>query len=524
MNLSVRTWHRIVAIAAGALVTTLGLAAPAAAAGAGNLPSIGSFAFAQAQVDATSGNATNIMNWHVRDKASGVSTLWGDLSIRQQGSRSGTYVGPMYHVTFGTSWDGTIQVLASSGDAHDSSYTYALPVPQYTGVAKATWVVTEVSLRDDLGQTHDTGTPKGGSFTANDLVDSNPPSYDELGLDFNQADTVYTGAGAAPVAFLFVVTDPESGLAGGTLNLTGPGGATVAQPFEVVTQDGLPTCGSDENGDNHFMLCEVTATIPADAAIGPWSLTQLDLTDVVGNTLHGTDLTPVDFQVTRDADIQASNFAITPTVADNWQQSAPLTLTMDTAGATGGITGVDLQTTCHPDSTVPTDLGGGKISLALMLVQRSQGCDVTGIKLTDGAGHVSVYGADYGTDALALHVSEQPDTVAPIATSAHLNQTAFQVGGGTNLLVFADVVSHVGVVGMDTTVFDVNGNAVDGSDGGVNDTTDGEVNTLVQITMLPAGTYTVGFSVQDAGNRSTAYGYPNQAVPVWGTLTFTISG
>ncbi len=522
--MSIRTSHRIVAAAAATFVATLGLAAPAAAAGAGNLPSIGSFAFAQAHVDATAGNATNTMTWNVRDKASGVSTLWGDLSIRQQSTRSGTYVGPTYHVTFGTSWDGTIQVLASSGDAHDSSYTYALPVPQYTGAAEVTWVITEVSLRDNLGQTHNTGTPHGGSFTATDLVDSNPPSYDQLGLDFNQADTVYTGAGAAPVTFFFFVTDLESGLAGGTLNLTGPGGATVTQPFEIVTQDGLPTCGSDENGDNHNVLCEVTATIPADAATGPWSLTRLDLTDVVGNTLHGTDLTPVDFQVTRDADIQASNFAITPTVADNWQQSAPLTLTMDTAGASGGITGVDLQTTCNPDSTVPTDLGGGKISVPLMLFERSQGCDVTGIKLTDGAGHISVYGADYGTDALALHVSEQPDTVAPIATSAHLNQTAFQVGGGTNLLVFADVVSHVGVVGMDATVYDVNGNAVDGGFGGVGDTTDGEVNMLVQIATLPAGTYTVGFSLQDAGNLSAAYGAPNQPIPAWGTLTFTISG
>ena len=127
--MSITTLRRIAAVASTAAIATLGLAAPAAAAGAGNLPSIGSFAFAQAHVDATAGNATNTMTWSVRDKASGASTIWGDLSIRQQGAQSGTYVGPTYHVTFGTSWDGTIEVLASSGDAHESSYTYALPVP-----------------------------------------------------------------------------------------------------------------------------------------------------------------------------------------------------------------------------------------------------------------------------------------------------------------------------------------------------------------------------------------------------------
>ena len=522
--MSITTLRRIAAVASTAAIATLGLAAPAAAAGAGNLPSIGSFAFAQAHVDATAGNATNTMTWSVRDKASGASTIWGDLSIRQQGAQSGTYVGPTYHVTFGTSWDGTIEVLASSGDAHESSYTYALPVPQYTNAADVRWVVTQVSLRDDLGQTHVTGTPHGGSYTATDLVDSNPPSYDQLGLDFNQADTVYTGAGAAPVTFFFYVTDMESGLAGGTLNLSGPNGATVTQSFEVIQQDGLPTCGTDENGDNHNMLCEITATIPTDAATGPWALTRLDLTDVSGNTLHGTDLTPVDFQVTRNAAFQAGNFAITPTVADNWQQSAPLTLTMDTTGATGGISSVDLKTACYQNTTTPTDLGSGKISVPLMLFQRSYGCDVTGIKLTDGAGHISVYGADYHADPLSLQVKELPDTVAPIATSAHLSDTTFQVGGGRNLLVYADVVSHVGVVGMSATVYDVNGNPVGGGYGGVDDTTDGEVNMLVTgINTLPVGTYTVGFIINDAGYLSTPYGAPNQPVPAWGTLTFTVT-
>jgi hypothetical protein len=521
LNIRVRG---MAAMAAAVMLGTFGLVSPAAAAGQGNSPTLSAFAFAQATVDVTGAPGTDTMTWTVTDKSKNASTIWGDITIRQQGARAGTYVGPAYDVTFGTSWDGTIKVLASSGNAASSSYTYAWPVPRYSATATAKWIVTQVSIRDDQGNTRTTGTPKHGSFTATDLVDSTAPAYESLGIGYPAPDTVYVGGGAKPVDIEFFVTDEESGLAGGSIVFSGPGGASITTPFQIFIQDGLPTCGSDEGGD-YDVLCDVDFTFPAGATAGDWTLTALNLTDNVGNTgRYTTDLPLVTVHVTSDADIQASNFALTPSQANNWTSSAPLTLTMDITRATGGIATVNLQGTCAQMSTTPTDLGGGSISVPLLLGYRSRSCEVTGAELIDGAGHESVYGTPYGAPALDLVAKQVPDTTPPVAISAYLNQTTFTQGGGLSVVAHATVHSQVGVVEMEAYIYNADGSAANaGAYGGVPQTTDGTVSMGVRIDSLPPGTYTVGFFLDDAGGLESHYDFPGDPLPSWGALQFTVT-
>lgn len=406
---------RMIGVAAAVSAVAAFATASPAAAGTGNEPTLSSFAFTPASIDATTGAAVESMTWSVTDKNRGVGTISGAIMIRQQGPRKGTYVGSSYNVTFSSSSDGIADVIANPGStAASSSYTYHWPVPQYTNTASATWVVTEVTLKDDKGSTSTTGTPAHGSFIATDLVDSTAPAYLFVRLSSLQPDVLYVGGGATPEDVQFFATDDESGLASGATVFTGPDGTRITTPFSVSVQNGVTTCGADYNGDIHTTLCDVNAIFPATATPGTWTLSELDLTDHAGNTgQYTTDPSSNTVLVTADTVVQASNFALTPSIADNSTGPAPLALTMDITGATGGITSALVIGTCAQPSTVPTDLGGGEISIGLYLRQSDPSCEVTGLKLTDGAGNVSVYGAVYGAPALSLVSTAVPVTTAP---------------------------------------------------------------------------------------------------------------
>lgn len=97
--------------------------------------------------------------------------------------------------------------------------------------------------------------------------------------------------------------------------------------------------------------------------------------------------------------------------------------------------------------------------------------------------------------------------------------TEYQV----NNAVLAHTVSHVGVTGYSVTVFDSSGASVGGGGGGVRPDASGNVSLLFRAyrTMAP-GTYTVAFTLTDAGGLYTHYGYPNTDPPPDGPLTFVV--
>jgi uncharacterized protein (DUF2345 family) len=112
-----------------------------------------------------------------------------------------------------------------------------------------------------------------------------------------------------------------------------------------------------------------------------------------------------------------------------------------------------------------------------------------------------------------------------LADSAKLSWTVLPDGTddqvGNSVLVHT--VSHVGVTGYDVTVFNSEGASVGGGDGGIRPDESGNVQLSFSAyrTMAP-GTYTVGFTLTDAGRLHTNYGYPNTGPPPGGPLTFVI--
>jgi hypothetical protein len=519
---------RLGALCATAAATVFGLAAPAAA----DNPTLNltTLSFEQASVDATGGTATATLNWTVTDTSTKATTIWGSVDIRQVGDNPGDFVGPTYSVSFGTSWDGTIQVLASSGNAQRSTYTYRFPVPQYTGAAKVKWAVAQVKFHDDAShsRTLDASdlTRFHAQFDAADLVDSTAPTYDTLSVAPFTPDAVYVADKSATVTYEFTVTDSESGFFRGEIVLTGPGGAQIKTPFQVVTQDGLPTCGTDENGDTHWMLCDIGVTIPQGTTAGVWTVTSIGLTDVVGNHKAYGNLSLAPVVVTENAVLRATDFALNPGQVNNWASGQTVKVIMRPIGGSGTVASVSTVSSCGGEyrNAPVTDEGDGTFSTPLYIPIRTASCSVTGIELTDTAGNSALYGSYFGAPALDLTATQIPDTTPPVATAASLSATSFPTSDTPrNLGVYVDVQSAVGVSQLSVTVYSASGASVTGSYGGVTQTTNGTIEETVSLPQLAPGTYTVGFTITDAGGLYTLYGYPGFPTPTFGQLQFTVT-
>jgi hypothetical protein len=74
-------------------------------------------------------------------------------------------------------------------------------------------------------------------------------------------------------------------------------------------------------------------------------------------------------------------------------------------------------------------------------------CSVAGIAVLDGAGDLSVYGAEYGLPDLGINLTRVPDTTPPVATGAQVfpasRPTDPNSSGNEGLTV--DVNEHGGV-------------------------------------------------------------------------------
>ncbi len=71
----------------------------------------------------------------------------------------------------------------------------------------------------------------------------------------------------------------------------------------------------------------------------------------------------------------------------------------------------------------PTLNPDGTYSVAVSVFSIATSCSVDGIAVVDGAGHVSVYGAEYGLPDLGITLTRVPDTTPPVATGAALSAT-----------------------------------------------------------------------------------------------------
>lgn len=495
--------------------------------------------FAEHTVDATSGTATVNLNWTIKDSDPEATTVSGDVSIRLEGRQAGTYVGYAYEVPFSTPGNGTGGAVGT-GTAQDSSYTWAFPVPQYAWAAKGHWVVTKVTAEDDQhGKVALTGADLNkyaGTLTTTELVDSTPPTYDSLQFPVVTGPArpyVYDGGtGGGSSSYSFNADDSESGFWKGRITLAGPGGAKLSGSFQYTysVPDYIGACGQSTVFDDTSAQCQVAVTVPQGTPAGTYTVLSLELWDNAGNHATYKDLDTLPVIVTSNGVIQGSGFAADPAQVDNWISSATSQLGMQITGAQGGVSDVYVDFAvgdmCSVQSAVPTLNADGSYSVTVSVPATASSCSVDGIAIVDGAGNVSVYGAEYGEPDLGVELTPVPDTTPPAATGASVSPASQPQSPNTGFEELTiDVDDAVAPVTQVTTVvFNSAGQIVGGGSGGVTATLDGPVETDASLPAdLEPGTYTVAFQITDAGGLTSSYGYPTSPPVPGGPLTFTVT-
>ncbi len=520
---------RILAVA-GLVALCFAGAVPSASAASGKL-TLAKLAFAQRTVDASGGSAVVDLNWTVKDSDASATSITGDVKIRMEGPQSGTYVGVTYDVPFSLS--GGTPGLTASGAAQDSTYSYAFAVPQYGFATTAHWDVTAVNVQDDqhqrLSASGDLSTLK-----ATVLADTTAPTYDTLIIPASYFPQlyVYNGGAGGSSSYFFNADDAQSGFWKGELTLACPDGQTLSTSFSDVysVDNQYGTCGAGIVFDDTNAQCQPSVTIPPTAAPGTWTVSKLELWDNAGNHATYKDLNVLPVTVTSNSVIQASGFAANPTQLDNWVQTASTQISMNVTGAKDGVSSITVDFEpggpCSQQTTTPTLNADGTYSIPVSMFSIATSCSVAGIAVVDGAGDVSVYGAEYGEPDLGIVLTRVPDTTPPVATGASVSPTTLTESPNTqDVGLTVDVADAIAPVDqMSATVFNSSGVAVGGVEGGVTSTLTGPVGIGVSLDAgLPPGTYTVAFQITDAGGLTSSYGYPTSQPVPGGPLTFTVT-
>jgi hypothetical protein len=234
--------------------------------------------------------------------------------------------------------------------------------------------------------------------------------------------------------------------------------------------------------------------------------------------------------VTSNSVIQAGGFAANPTQLDNWVQTATTQISMNVTGAKDGVSSITVDFEpggpCSQQTTTPTLNADGTYSIPISMFSIATSCSVAGVAVVDGAGDVSVYGAEYGEPDLGIVLTRVPDTTPPVATGASVSPTTLTESPNTQGVgLTVDVADAIAPVDqMSVAVFNSSGVAVGGVEGGVTSTLTGPVGIGVVLDAgLPPGTYTVAFQITDAGGLTSSYGYPTSQPVPGGPLTFTVT-
>lgn len=493
--------------------------------------------FAQSSVDASGGTAVVSLNWTIKDSNSQATAISGDVKVRLAGKSKGTYVGQTFDIPFSLS--GASGGVTGTGTAQDSSYTYPFSVPQYSYASTAQWVVTQVTAKDDQGETLNLSGNQLNRYdsvlTATELVDSTPPTYDSLSFPVVIGPSrpyIYDGSSGGSSSYSFNADDAQSGFWKGVITLDGPGGATLSARFEYSYSipNGYGMCGSGTVFDDTSASCQVAVTIPPGAPAGAWTVSKLELWDNAGNHATYANLNVLPVIVTSNSVIQASVFAANPAQVDNWVQTGTSQISMNITGARGGVSTIYVDfaagSPCSEQSTTPAQNSDGSYSVDVSMFTIATSCMVAGVAVIDGAGDVSVYGTEYGEPDLGIQLTRVPDTTPPVATSASLSPTALPYSpdsGFAGLTINVDdAIAPVNQVSA--TIFNSSGTIVGGGFGGVTAVLEGPVSFSVPTPAgLAPGTYTVAFQITDEGGLTSSYGYPTSPPVPGGPLTFTVT-
>lgn len=541
-----RAWSGLLVSIPIALLAVVGAGTQAAAAPATGTLAVSALAFTPTKIDAAAGGAGVTVSWTITNSNTAATGQGGDLYIRMQGDEPNTYIGQTYDVQF--AYQNSIYGQASyvGGTPQAASYTYTFGVPRYANLPNARWVVTEIAAGDERGGSLDAQGASLDQFprvlSASESVDSTAPTYQSLSLVSNNPVTrpyVYDNGVSNIVQFSLTVQDQQSGFWRGSMELTGPDGATLSAGFEYRTYQGQPECGLYVGGDDRDMNCNVIMTIPAGTAAGTWSVSEVSLTDNAGNTKNYGHLNLLPIVVTANGVLSATGFSASPNPVNDWARSQTVQLTFGVVGAQQGISAVYVDAggatggICPQISTTPTVNADGTVSIPMLVNQGTLSCRINGVAIVDGVGNVALYGSEYGAPDPGVTITQLPDTTPPTVTSASLSTTTIPASkiSSTQVSATATVVTPVApVTQFSTTVYDSFGNvAAAGGQRAVNfgSTWQSADNTVYLGIYLPyglaPGTYTIGFTITDAGRLTTSYGMPGTQPVPGGPLTITVT-
>lgn len=491
-------------------LTTPAVAAPAA----GPVLAITSIAFDRTQVDVTQDYATVNLTWTITDRDAKAQRVNGAVELRQFAGDE--QVGQPRTVSYDLDW-GRSQV-EGSGTAQESTYVYEFAVPRHSSAAETTWRVTKVTIADDVAHARTVRDPGLAALAVTQLVDAEGPVAQQLYFDFDQPSGFYDDGSGVTLRYRAQVVD-ESAFRRGRLTLAGPDGRRLSATFQLTQSGSQWSCNGETAYEPTWVTCPVAITVPAGSPSGSWRVARLELTDTWGNTRTDTSPEgPAPVQVSRNDVVSASDFALTETQVNNWRTSASTSLTFTPRGAVGGLTSVDLDLSwCSQPSDTPTVRDDGTVSVEIRM-QSSwvSECAIDGIKLTDAAGNVAFYGTTYGAPDLGLAVTRVPDDKAPVVLSATLpkatwTQQETQDAWGLGFDVTIEVDEFAPISGYSATLYDSAGISQGGMHGGKHDDGTGVLRLAVSTGRLAPGQYTIGFSLTDEAENTSAWGYPNNA-------------
>ncbi|WP_063774103.1 RHS repeat domain-containing protein [Streptacidiphilus rugosus] len=500
-----------------------------------------SVAFGSPTVDASTGSATDTLTWTLNDTDPAATQTGGEVVIRQRGATPDSYIGQAYIVDFSSTGDTYNGAGLVSGNAASSTYSYTFPVPQYAGATSATWAVSTATAYDFADQQRQVlaGSDLAGfaasHFTATEQVATQTPQNGYVWLNGSaatQPDYLYSGVNNY-VQYLLDAQDYQSGFWKGTVTVSGPGGRTVSGSFEELDDN------NQQSGPCQQQItdaqCWASVRIPAGSPSGAWSVSSLTLTNNAGQTKTYTGLNLDPVTVTADSPLSASGFKASPASLNSWTQAQPFQVSMRIAGARSGVSSIQLTWSdtsyCTQTATTPTVDADGGYSVPVRLAQSNNGhaagCQLLGVVVLDGAGDVALYGASYQAPSLGdVTVQSVADTTPPTVSSAALNVTTIKQSqiGSQSVHVAVKVGDPTAPVNQfGSHLYDSTGADAGQESGALSVGPDGSASIDLYLPNgLAVGTYTVGFSVTDAGWLTTTYGPKGLPVP-GGALTLTVT-
>ncbi|WP_416485624.1 hypothetical protein [Streptomyces sp. CL12] len=529
----------ILSAAPGAAAAQHRVAAPGDAATMG----VSALSFSAPSVDATSGSATIELHWTMTSSNPNASSFGGDIYLRRMDPKSGAYIGTELAVGFDSQGSPSGEVTIQPGSTPASTtYTWTVPVPQYGASTKTTWAVSEIEAGDGAGDAIDWTAPQLSAFprtfTARTTADKGSPSLDQVALAQGAQTTVYEAPGqGAALRYQLDSQEALSGVYGGQVVVTGPGGRTARGSFAVSWNwsEGYEGCGYIGWMQRQVQSCDVTVPLPADLPEGDWKVTEVDLTSNSGVTHAYTGLSEAAVHVTSDSVLSASGFAFTPSQIDSWHSPVPSAqFSLRASGAVGGVSSVQLTNwgnngnNCEQLSTTPTVQADGTVTVPVRGLRGQFSCRLTGLIITDGQGNRAVYGSSLNAPDIDATLSNVPDAVLPTVDAVTLTPDTIAANDTqTWITLTIDVsASTAGVNSLDLYLVDASGHTSPIQSGGVSTTYSGPIKEYITLPQGTApGTYTIGFSLQDQGYKTVSYGLPgsdSRAMP-GGPVTLTVT-